>query len=44
MTLVYKLGLERNELGIASAGSMLLLVATIVLTLLAQIRRRRGRA
>ena len=40
MTLVYKLGLERNELGIASAGSMLLLVATIVLTLLAQAWRR----
>ena len=42
MTLVYKLGLERNELGIASAGSMLLLVATVVLTLLAQLLRRRG--
>jgi multiple sugar transport system permease protein len=42
MTLVYKLGLERNELGIASAGSMLLLVATVVLTLLVQILRRRG--
>jgi multiple sugar transport system permease protein len=42
MTLVYKLGLERNELGIASAGSMLLLVATIVLTLIAQFARRRG--
>ena len=42
MTLVYKLGLERNELGIASAGSMLLLVATIVLTLLVQLLRRRG--
>lgn len=42
MTLVYKLGLERNELGIASAGSMLLLVATVVLTLLAQTLRRRG--
>jgi multiple sugar transport system permease protein len=42
MTLVYKLGLERNELGIASAGSMLLLVATIVLTLVAMFARRRG--
>jgi multiple sugar transport system permease protein len=41
MTLVYKLGLERNELGIASAGSMLLLVATVVLTLAAQLARRR---
>lgn len=44
MTLVYKLGLERNELGVASAGAMLLLVATIVLTLIAQYRRRRGAA
>jgi multiple sugar transport system permease protein len=42
MTLVYKLGLERNELGIASAGSMLLLVATVVLTLIVQLTRRRG--
>jgi multiple sugar transport system permease protein len=42
MTLVYKLGLERNELGIASAGSMVLLVATIVLTLVVQTWRRRG--
>jgi multiple sugar transport system permease protein len=42
MTLVYKLGLERNELGIASAGSMLLLAATIVLTLIVQFTRRRG--
>jgi multiple sugar transport system permease protein len=44
MTLVYKLGLERNELGIASAGSMLLLVATVVLTLIVQAARRRDRA
>jgi len=45
MTLVYKLGLERDELGIASAGSMLLLTATIVLTLLAQaLRGRRDRS
>jgi multiple sugar transport system permease protein len=42
MTLVYKLGLERNELGIASAGSMLLLAATIVLTLIVQFARRPG--
>ena len=42
MTLVYKLGLERNELGIASAGSMLLLAATIVLTLIEQFALRRG--
>jgi multiple sugar transport system permease protein len=43
MTLVYKLGLERNELGIAAAGSMLLLVATVVLTLVVQTVRRRDR-
>jgi multiple sugar transport system permease protein len=41
MTLVYKLGLERNELGVASAGAMLLLVATVALTLVAQYARRR---
>ena len=33
MTLIYKLGLERNELGVAAAGSMVLLGATVVLTL-----------
>jgi multiple sugar transport system permease protein len=43
MTLVYKLGLERNELGIAAAGSMVLLVATVVLTLVVQTLRRRDR-
>ncbi|MFJ4091467.1 carbohydrate ABC transporter permease [Kitasatospora sp. NPDC089913] len=40
MTLVYKLGLERNELGVAAAGSMVLLGATVVLTL--ALRARRG--
>jgi len=40
MTLVYKLGLERNELGVASAGAMVLLAATVALTLLARGRRR----
>jgi len=44
MTLVYKLGLERNELGIASAGSVLLLLATVVLTVAVQSSRRRGAA
>lgn len=44
MTLIYKLGLERNELGIAAAGSMVLLGATVVLTLAVQaIRRREAR-
>lgn len=42
MTLIYKLGLERNELGIAAAGSMVLLGATVVLTLVVQGARRRG--
>jgi multiple sugar transport system permease protein len=41
MTLIYKLGLERNELGIAAAGSMVLLGATVVLTLAVQAVRRR---
>ena len=41
MTLIYKLGLERNELGIAAAGSMVLLGATVVLTLAVQAIRRR---
>jgi multiple sugar transport system permease protein len=41
MTLIYKLGLERNELGIAAAGSMILLGATVVLTLGVQAVRRR---
>jgi multiple sugar transport system permease protein len=44
MTLVYKLGLERNELGIASAGSMVLLVVTVVLTIIVQLTRRRDRS
>lgn len=42
MTLVYKLGLERNQLGVASAGAMVLLVATVGLTLAARHRRRGG--
>ncbi|MGW4943577.1 carbohydrate ABC transporter permease [Actinoplanes sp. NPDC004185] len=44
MTLVYKLGLERNELGIASAGSVLLLLATVVLTVAVRASRRREAA
>jgi multiple sugar transport system permease protein len=43
MTLIYKTGLERDELGFASAGSMLLLGATVVLTLIVQAFRRGGR-
>jgi multiple sugar transport system permease protein len=34
MTLIYRLGFERVELGVAAAGSVVLLLATIVLTLL----------
>jgi multiple sugar transport system permease protein len=40
MTLVYKLGLERNQLGVAAAGSVLLLLATVVLTLAVRAARR----
>ncbi|MGH2602590.1 MAG: carbohydrate ABC transporter permease [Dehalococcoidia bacterium] len=40
MTLTYKLGLERNELGVAAAGSMVLLAATVALTLAVQAARR----
>ncbi|MEV4560832.1 sugar ABC transporter permease [Kitasatospora sp. NPDC049285] len=45
MTLVYKLGLERGELGVASAGSMVLLAASVLLTLALRLRRdRTGKA
>jgi multiple sugar transport system permease protein len=43
MTLIYKLGLERNELGVAAAGSVLLLLATVVLTVAIQTARARRR-
>ncbi|GIH10244.1 sugar ABC transporter permease [Rhizocola hellebori] len=44
MTLIYKLGLERGELGVAAAGSMILLLATVLLTLVVQgIRARANR-
>ena len=43
MTLIYKTGLERNQLGYAAAGSMLLLGATVVLTLIVQAFRRGSR-
>ena len=42
MTLIYKLGLERHELGVAAAGSMLLLLATVALTI--AVRARPGKA
>jgi multiple sugar transport system permease protein len=44
MTLIYKLGLERNELGVAAAGSVVLLLATVVLTLAVQFARSRSAA
>jgi multiple sugar transport system permease protein len=42
MTLIYKVGFERFELGIAAAGSVLLLLATGVLTLAVQFVRSRA--
>jgi len=44
MTLIYKLGLQRGELGVAAAGSIVLFVATAVLTVGVQLLRRRGEA
>jgi multiple sugar transport system permease protein len=41
MTLIYKLGLQKGELGIASAGSIVLFVATVVLTIVVRMLRRR---
>lgn len=41
MTLIYRLGFERNELGVAAAGSVVLLVTTIVLTLLVRSAGKR---
>ncbi|WP_285725504.1 carbohydrate ABC transporter permease [Psychromicrobium xiongbiense] len=43
MTLIYKLGLEQNRLGVGSAGAVLLLLATLVLTLSVQLLRRRSK-
>ncbi|WP_155371401.1 carbohydrate ABC transporter permease [Catellatospora vulcania] len=42
MTLIYKLGLERGELGIAAAGSMLLLAATVLLTVVVRAAQTRS--
>ncbi|KAB8195659.1 ABC transporter permease subunit [Nonomuraea phyllanthi] len=41
MTLVYKLGFQSNDLGVASAGGIVLFLATLVLTVVAQVLRRR---
>jgi multiple sugar transport system permease protein len=42
MTLIYKLGLQRGELGVAAAGSIVLFLATVVLTVAVRALRRRG--
>jgi multiple sugar transport system permease protein len=45
ITLIYKLGLERSgQLGVASAGSVVLLAAIGALTIMTQVLRRRGRS
>jgi len=41
MTLIYKLGLERGELGVAAAGSMVLFLATAAVTVAVNVWRRR---
>ncbi|MCK2219794.1 sugar ABC transporter permease [Actinomadura sp. ATCC 31491] len=41
MTLIYKLGFQKNELGVASAGGIVLFLATLVLTVIVQMMRRR---
>ncbi|NRQ38310.1 sugar ABC transporter permease [Nonomuraea sp. NN258] len=41
MTLIYKLGFQKNDLGVASAGGILLFLATLTLTLVVQALRRR---
>ncbi len=41
MTLIYKLGLERGELGVAAAGSMVLFIATAGVTIAVNLWRRR---
>jgi multiple sugar transport system permease protein len=41
MTLIFRIGLERNELGIASAGTVVLLLATMTLTAAVILARRR---
>lgn len=41
MTRIYSLGFERNNIGVASAASVLLLVATVLITVLAALVMRR---
>ncbi|MCT9932859.1 sugar ABC transporter permease [Planotetraspora sp. A-T 1434] len=42
MTLIYKEGLQNNDLGLASAGSLVLFLATLFLTVVVQLVRRRS--
>jgi multiple sugar transport system permease protein len=44
MTLIYKLGLQRGELGVAAAGSIVLFAATAALTVVVRLLRRREEA
>jgi multiple sugar transport system permease protein len=44
MTLIYKLGFQKSELGIAAAGGIVLFAATLLLTVLVQVMRRRQNA
>ncbi|WP_101788765.1 carbohydrate ABC transporter permease [Nonomuraea indica] len=44
MTLIYKLGFQKGELGIAAAGGIVLFVATLLLTVLVQVMRGRQAA
>lgn len=41
MTLIYKLGLEQNRLGVGAAGAVLLFVTTLILTIVVHLVRRR---
>jgi multiple sugar transport system permease protein len=41
ITLIFRQGLERNEFGVAAAGTVMLLMATVVLTLAVRVARWR---
>ncbi|MFI6477198.1 carbohydrate ABC transporter permease [Nonomuraea sp. NPDC050663] len=41
MTLIYKMGFQSNELGVAAAGCIVLFAATLALTIVVQLMRRR---
>jgi len=44
MTLIYKLGFQKGDLGTASAGGIVLFAVTLLLTVLTQVMRRRQKA